>query len=82
MLTGIRLARLGHGRQDPGLQGWAGLSWATARLTDPVPVPDLERADNTSFLCSWLLVGRERPGEGLQACIPPRGFRGPQDQSS
>ena len=78
MLAGIRLARLGHGRQDPGLQGRAGLSWARARLTDPVPVPDLERADNTSFLSSWLLVGREGP----QACTPPRGFRGPQDQSS
>lgn len=30
--------------------------------SDPVPVPGPERADNTSFLCSWLLVGGRAPG--------------------
>ena len=57
MLTGIRQASLGCGRQDPRLQDWAGLGWTNARLSDPVPVPGLEKADNTSFLCSWLGVG-------------------------
>ena len=27
-------------------------------------------------------LGRERPGEGPQPCIPPRGFRGAKNQSS
>ena len=51
MLTGIRQASLGCGRQDPRLQDWAGLGWTNARLSDPVPVPGLEikKIENLSF---------------------------------
>lgn len=65
------------GAKTPGFragQGRARLGHCQTH-SDPVPVPGPERADNTSFLCSWLLVGRERTREGPQAYILPTGFR-------
>lgn len=53
----------------PGLQSWAGPGWASARLTptlslcqDPVPVPGLAGANNTSFLCSGSSWEGRAPG--------------------